>query len=63
MSRNHQIGLIILIVLVGITNATLSVYNLQGLEQNDQSLLNIKYSIANYGFAPYKSCKLDSVRL
>ena len=41
------------LALLALASATLSVYNLQALGENDQALLNISYSIANYGFAPY----------
>ena len=44
--------LITLLVLTTLGSAALSVYNLQALGETDQSLLNISYSIANYGFVP-----------
>lgn len=45
----------IVALLVPLPSAILTVYNLQALDNNDQSLLDISYSIANYGFAPYRS--------
>ena len=48
--------LILLGVITLLTSATLSVYNREALDSQDDSLLDIKYSIANYGFAPYLPC-------
>jgi len=49
--------MIVVTILIGIlatqASATLSVYNLEALGEKDENLLNIPYSIANYGFAPY----------
>ncbi len=50
---------ILFLTLLSIATATLSVYNLQALGENDQTLLNISYSIANYGFAPYNTQNSD----
>ena len=46
------IGLVLLSI---ITNSTLSVYNYESLseELKDPTFLNINYSVANFGFAPY----------
>lgn len=44
--------LLIAALTISLANATLSVYNWQTLEEADESFANIKYSIANYGFAP-----------
>jgi hypothetical protein len=55
MFGKYQIrGLTILsiLLLVGLSGASLSVYNWQTLEQADPALLDIPFSIANYGFAP-----------
>lgn len=35
------------------TTSTFAVYNLQALGEDNPSLLNISYSIANFGFVPY----------
>jgi len=42
----------VFLTLIALISSTLSVYNLQALHSSDQSLLNITYSIANYGFVP-----------
>lgn len=51
--NNQVLAIIILALLAHLPRAILTVYNLQALDSNDQSLLDISYSIANYGFAPY----------
>jgi hypothetical protein len=40
-------------VLLSIADCSLSVYNLQALGEDQPALLNISYSIANFGFVPY----------
>ena len=51
--RHHIRVLLVLTFLIVLSNSTLSLYNRQSLPQSDEELDNIKYSIANYGFAPY----------
>ncbi len=53
------LALVVLVLLISTGEATLSVYNWQALGGTDSSLLNISYSIANYGFAPYAFKDLD----
>lgn len=43
----------IIMVLVALGHSNLSVYNLQALGESNAQLLNIPFSIANFGFAPY----------
>jgi hypothetical protein len=52
-----------LIVLVAVAAGTLSVYNLQALGQEAPALLDIQYSIANFGFVPYYPPHADTARL
>lgn len=40
------------IMLMVLSNATLSVYNQQALGDTNPAFLNIQYSIANFGFVP-----------
>lgn len=51
-----------LIVLVAVAAGTLSVYNLQALGQEAPALLDIQYSIANFGFVPYRQSHADTAR-
>lgn len=44
--------LVIVLLLVFIVQNSLSVYNLQSLGIENSPLLNIQYSISNFGFAP-----------
>lgn len=44
--------LLVAALVISLGNANLSVYNWQTLEDADESFTDIKYSIANYGFAP-----------
>ena len=56
MIRKGQSSIAILFCLLmtgSLVSSMLSVYNLQALEETDTALLDIPYSIANYGFAPY----------
>lgn len=54
---------LILPLLLTLAGCSLSVYNLQALgSKNDPALLNISYSIANFGFAPYLPSYLDTER-
>ncbi len=43
---------LIVFALITLGSCNLSVYNLQALGENDPELLNIAYSVANFGFAP-----------
>ena len=54
--------MLLLLGLLGTSNSTLGVYNWQALESTDETLLDISYSIANYGFAPYPLLYLASAR-
>lgn len=51
--RSSLLIVVSLITLFAMGKATLSVYNLQALGEDDSHLLNISYSIANFGFVPY----------
>ena len=42
-----------LLMTSSLVNSKLSIYNYEALEETDEALLDIPYSIANYGFAPY----------
>jgi len=55
--QNKHLGIQILVALTlaVLGNATLAVYNMQALGENVPELLNISYSIANFGFAPYST--------
>lgn len=54
MTRFTQTQLVaLLLALLPLAHATLSVYNLQALGENNPALLDIPYSIANFGFVPY----------
>jgi hypothetical protein len=44
---------LVLVALVATASCTLSVYNLQALGESNEALLDIKYSIANFGFVPW----------
>lgn len=61
--RTHSYLALILVILITLTSCNLSVYNLQALGENDPNLLNISYSIANFGFAPYSQTYLDLEKL
>lgn len=50
--RANPILFLCLILTASLVTSNLSVYNLQALEETDTTLLDIPYSIANYGFAP-----------
>lgn len=45
-------SLVLVLAVVSLAGATLSVYNLQALGESNAELLDIPYSIANFGFAP-----------
>lgn len=58
MSRKEFILIFcVFLGIVNFTHQTLAVYNLEALGVKNDALLNISYSIANFGFAPY-SCLL-----
>ena len=42
----------LVLAVLSLASATLSVYNLQALGESNAELLDIPYSIANFGFAP-----------
>lgn len=51
--RGIDIGsMVLLLAVVWLGGASLSVYNLQALGESNTELLDIPYSIANFGFAP-----------
>jgi hypothetical protein len=55
ISKNRYLALQLCLALSLLTlgQATLAVYNMQALGEDVPQLLNISYSIANFGFAPY----------
>ncbi len=64
MKQNNNITLLIVTAFLFIHSySTLSVYNLNELGDSNPRLLNISYSIANFGFAPYLNIYIDSERL
>lgn len=52
---NHSLAVACWVVLAAVGTCTLTVYNQQALGSTDPSLLDIQYSIANFGFVPYLS--------
>lgn len=58
----HLTRVIFVLAVISLASATLSVYNLQALGESDLELLDIPYSIANFGFAPYLQLHLDLAR-
>lgn len=59
-----RLGLLLAIgLLIKLSSSSLSLYNPETLGETDNAaLLDIKYSIANYGFAPYTFSDADSER-
>lgn len=45
-------SMVLVLAMCSLAGATLSVYNLQALGESNEELLDIPYSIANFGFAP-----------
>lgn len=60
MARPSPPLLALLLALPLLVSPTLSVYNLQALGENEPELLDIPYSVANFGFVPY--CSLTQLR-
>lgn len=60
MNRSQIVFGLVLLSFIIITQSTLAVYNLEALGEKDQSYSDIRYSIANYGFSPYKDTHIAS---
>ena len=64
MNRKALLVTAIVALTATVTQQTLAVYNLEALgEERSPAYLDIKYSIANYGFAPYHYFHPGSARL
>lgn len=52
MADKNIWGVVSLLLLVSLTRQTLTVYNYASLKADNKVLLDIPYSIANFGFVP-----------
>jgi hypothetical protein len=52
ITTQRMMAVLCCLLLAGVTHCTLAVYNQQALGDNNPQLLDIKYSIANFGFVP-----------